>query len=172
MRVPPHGSFTGPETSASSVSSRVTPRIVRSPVIFQSPFAGSMVRETKVSWGCASTSRKSAERRWPSRSDWRGAVVGGPRERGVRFDGEEVGGAQVAIAVRLAGVDSGSLDDDGGRRVGEVLLVDFGIHRVVMEAALGLGDEHVLDLEFEGGVRGFEVVGVGPGFGEGGHAGR
>src|SRR5688572_11283350 len=67
-RWPPHGSVPLPTSSASSETSWVTPRMVRSPTRTKRlrP-CGTTPVERKAIVGKLSMSRKSAERRWPSR---------------------------------------------------------------------------------------------------------
>ena len=65
----PHGSFATPSSSTSRVTSRVTPLIVRSPTTVKSlPFWATTRALPKVMVGNFSTSRKSPETRWASRS--------------------------------------------------------------------------------------------------------
>jgi hypothetical protein len=63
------GETLAPSKSTSSVTGRVTSRTVRSPVTAQVPeVPGSTLVERKVMVGYVSASKKSALRRWPSRS--------------------------------------------------------------------------------------------------------
>src|SRR5450756_2445845 len=76
-RCPPKGSLICPLYSVFSVTGLVTPRIVRSPWIFQSSPPSRFTRLlVNVSSGNTSTSRKSGLRRWSSRSWVRVSMLG------------------------------------------------------------------------------------------------
>ena len=64
----PHGSLAKPMKLIGSVTSFVTPRMVSGPVTWSCLLLPVTFVLLKVISGCCSASKKSAERRWPSRS--------------------------------------------------------------------------------------------------------
>src|SRR5581483_457036 len=81
----------------------------------------------------------------------------------VGLDVEEVAGAQVLVAVGVAGVDAGSLDLEPDAAVGRVLLVEVDVAGVVGELAADGRDHRVLRGEAEPAVRRVDVVAAGQG---------
>src|SRR5690606_15413229 len=79
---------------------------------------------------------------------------------GVVLHVEEVGRADVAVAVGVAGVDRRGVDGDLEVRVGRVGAVDDGLALELLEGAADLGDHRVAGHEGEGGVGGVEDVGA------------
>ena len=71
---------------------------------------------------------------------------------------EEVGRAQVAVAVRVPGVDGADVDRDLGGRRGRVLGVDVRRRGVVLELTADLRHHRVAGSEAEAAVRGVEHV--------------
>jgi len=72
----PHGEVLKPRTSVSSVTEWLTPRIERSPCTLNfSPPAGTIEVLLEVRCGWFSTSKKSADRRWPSRCSFRVSML-------------------------------------------------------------------------------------------------
>src|ERR671925_148874 len=69
MRWLPQGSMPAPRNSTSTVTGRVTPRMVSSPSTFHSfsPAPGRTAVVRKLIVGCSSTPKKSLERMWASR---------------------------------------------------------------------------------------------------------
>src|SRR4051812_34894759 len=82
-------------------------------------------------------------------------------------DVEEVGGAQVRIAVGVAGVDAVDVDLDLGPAVLGVLLVEEDLAAVDLERAADGGDHGVLGGKPHAAVRGVDVIGAGDGAGLG-----
>src|SRR5215831_2699654 len=90
------------------------------------------------------------------------------RDRRVVGDVEEVGAAQVVVALRLARVDAARVDADVDARPRQVLLVDEHGPRDGPQVAAHVRQHQVADLEAGGGVGGVDVPGPRGGRGGGG----
>src|SRR6202022_3756380 len=73
---------------------------------------------------------------------------------------EEVGRAQVLVALLVAGVDRGDLERELALRSGEVVTVNLDVAVVLVEAAADGGEDHVLGGEAQVGVVGIELVSI------------
>ena len=62
---------------------------------------------------------------------------------------EEIGGAQMGVAPRLAGIYADHVHRDRSPRLGYVLVVDLGINAERDKGALDCGDQHVPHGELE-----------------------
>ena len=132
-RWPPQGSAWAPSNSTSRVTGRVT----------------SLIGEVAGDLGRAVAAELDA-----------GAAEGDGR---VGLDVEEVGAAQVAVALLVGAVDAGGLDRDRDRGLlGR--LADHELPVEVGEAPADLGDHQVPADELDGGVA--LVEGIGPGLGD------
>jgi hypothetical protein len=74
---------------------------------------------------------------------------------------EEVGRLQMAVALRIAGVDGGRVDGRLDAGLAPVLLVEHQVAGGLDEPAAHGGVHHVLDRELGGGVRRVDLEGLG-----------
>src|SRR5262249_10207341 len=78
-------------------------------------------------------------------------------ERGKPLHVEEVGGAEVRVPIRYAGVQARRVDRDVRDRAGDVTVIDLDRAGVFREAASNLRDHHVPDREVDARVGGVDV---------------
>jgi hypothetical protein len=82
-----------------------------------------------------------------------------PRAIGEVGDIEEVRRTEMTVALVVAGIDAGGLEGDVDDRRLEILAVDGDLAIKGLEAALHIGNHHVLGDELDGGMRWIKLPG-------------